>query len=280
MRHMRQNCEDSKQNGCDWSKCKKWKKCDWKKKCAPEDRRYPGREPAFQKKCEMKCKKQEIREQKQVLKEKKKELKCLKKEMKKLKKEAKKEIQQKKEKFAAKVVAHLDTEETSVQKAGASALHQWKVKNTGTQSWTGDVLATFQKGNKSIVAEGFEVLEVGTVQPGHVCYLPCMLNVPELAGTYTAIFRLTTTDGLSFGEPLRVVIEVEDEQPPKYEEVLSEPESNSFTSVPGSNIPKTIEDVPESAPEEPQEVKEEAAPAEPFAFAAELQQLKDMGFTV
>jgi len=203
-------------------------------------------------------------------------MKKLKHEMKKLKKEAKASL--KKELYDAQVVSHLDSEESSTQKAGTCILHQWKVKNTGTKAWNGDVLAMFQKGNQSIVADGFEVLDVGEVQPGHVCYLPLMLNVPELPGTYSAIYRMTDQSGRQFGEVLRVIIEVPDEEPPKYEEAqkMSTPSAPAFSSVPGSNIPKTIVDVPEEATEAPaEEVKE--APEEVFEHAVELQMLKDMG---
>jgi len=227
----------------------------------------------------MKSKKAEIKEQKKDIKMKKKELKSLKKEMKKLKKEAK-AVKKSSEPFAACVVGHLDTEENSVQKAGSCVLHQWKVKNIGTQTWVGDVLAVFNKGNETLVADGFEVLDVGEVQPGHVCYLPVMLNVPTLPGTYTVVYRMTNGNGKKFGEPLRVVIEVEDDSPPNYEEIVSEP-SSPLSAVPGS-IPKTISDVPEYVEPEPEaeEEVEEAAPAEPFAHAAELEQLKGMGFVM
>jgi len=289
--HMKKQCEENgsecppwMKGNCDWKKknCKwgEWKKC-WKnsceKQCEPEDRRDPARHCFAQKKAEFKSKKEDIREQKKELKEKKKEMKILKKEMKKLKKECKKSL--KKEKYAAEVVSHLDSEETSTQKPGTCVLHQWKVKNFGTEMWTGDVLATFAKGNRSIVAEGFDVLQVGEVQPGHVCYLPAMLNVPTLPGTYTAVFRMTTADGKRFGEPLRVVIEVEDDMPPKYEEAKEMPASPqpSFSSIPGNNIPKSIDiDVPKEQPKVVEEETVEAVP-EAFDYAVELQMLKDMG---
>merc|ERR1719493_563449 len=235
------------------------KNCGWKNSCepqsVPQDRRDPARDCFEEKKAEFQNKKQELKEQKKDLKEKKKE-------MKKLKKEAKASL--KKELYDAKVVSHLDSEESSTQKAGTCILHQWKVKNTGTKAWNGDVLAMFQKGNQSIVADGFEVLDVGEVQPGHVCYLPVMLEAPKLHGTYTAIFRMTNAEGRVFGEPLRVVVEVPDEDAlPSYEEVNEEaPKSSpfSFSSVPGSNIPKTIDfDPVEEAVKavEEEEVKEE-----------------------
>jgi len=296
--NMKKQCEENggcpwKKGSCDWKKKCDWKKnCDWKKKCewmkncgwknscepqsVPQDRRDPARDCFEEKKAEFQCMKQEVKEQKKDLKEKKKEMKKLKHEMKKLKKEAKASL--KKELYDAQVVSHLDSEETSTQKAGTCILHQWKVKNTGTKAWNGDVLAMFQKGNQSIVADGFEVLDVGEVQPGHVCYLPLMLNVPELPGTYSAIYRMTGESGRQFGEVLRVIIEVPDEEPPKYEEAkkMSAPSAPAFSSVPGSNIPKTIDDVPEEATEAPvEEVKE--APEEVFEHAIELQMLKDMG---
>merc|ERR1719346_770953 len=262
--NMKKQCEEN--GGCPWKKgsCGDWKKnCDWKKKCGwmkncgwknscepqsvPQDRRDPARDCFEEKKAEFQSKKQELKEQKKDLKD-------------------------------AKVVSHLDSEESSTQKAGTCILHQWKVKNTGTKAWNGDVLAMFQKGNQSIVADGFEVLDVGEVQPGHVCYLPLMLNVPELPGTYSAIYRMTDQSGRQFGEVLRVIVEVPDEEPPKYEEAkkMSAPSAPAFSSVPGSNIPKTIDDIPEEATEAPvEEVKE--APEEVFEHAIELQMLKDMG---
>jgi len=258
-------------------------KCAWKNSCAknwckPQSRRDEGSDQVAQKKEEMRCKKQEIKEQKREMKSKKQELKCLKKEMKKLKKEAK-AAQKSSAPFASCVVGHLDSEETSVQTAGSCVLHQWKVKNIGTQTWVGDVLAVFHKGNESVVADGFEVLDVGEVQPGHVCYLPIMINVPSVPGTYTVVYRMANGKGHKFGEPLRCVIEVEDEVAlPTYEEVASSPAPSSpLSTVPGS-IPQTINDVPEFVEPEAEEEVVEAAPAEPFAFATELQQLKDMGF--
>jgi len=282
---MKKHCEENggcpwKKGSCDWKKNCGWKKdCNWKNSCesqaVPQDRRDPARDIA-EKKAELQSKKQEVKEQKKELKEKKKEMKKLKHEMKKLKKEAKASL--KKDKYDSEVVSHLETEETSTQKAGTCVLHQWKVKNTGTEAWTGDVLAMFQKGNQSLVADGFEVLDVGQVAPGHVCYLPLMLNVPELPGTYSAIYRMTDGSGRQFGEVLRVIIEVPEEEPPKYEEAkkMSAPSAPAFSSVPGSNIPKTIDDVPEEVPEAPvEEVKE--VPEEVFEYAIELQMLKDMG---
>lgn len=270
-------------------------KCAWKNSCAknwckPQSRRDEGSDQVAQKKEEMRCKKQEIKEQKREMKSKKQELKSLKKEMKKLKKEAK-AAQKSSAPFASCVVGHLDSEETSVQTAGSCVLHQWKVKNIGTQTWVGDVLAVFHKGNESVVADGFEVLDVGEVQPGHVCYLPIMINVPSVPGTYTVVYRMANGKGQKFGEPLRCVIEVEDEVAlPTYEEVASSPAPSSpLSAVPGS-IPQTINDAPEVdepvviVPYRKLQKKEageevvEAAPAEPFAFATELQQLKDMGF--
>lgn len=290
--HMKKQCEENgsecppwMKGNCDWKKknCNwgEWKKC-WKnsceKRCKPEDRRDPARACFDQKKAEFKNKKAEVREQAKELGEKKKEMKILKKEMKKLKKECKKSLR--KEKYAAQVVSHLDSDETSTQKPGTCVLHQWKVKNVGTKTWFGDVLATFAKGNRSILAEGFDTLQVGEVQPGHVCYLPAMFDVPSLPGTYTAVFRMTTAEGMRFGEPLRVVIEVEDQEPPKSEEAKEMPTSpQPFSSVPGSNIPKSIDidDIPEKESTVFEEETVEAVPEEAFDYAVELQMLKDMG---
>lgn len=262
--------------------------------CTREYRRDPARDQVAQKKEELRSKKAELEEKKKEMKQKqkemkeqKKELKSMKKEVRKLKKEAK-AVKMTEIPYASVVVGHLDSEETSVQKAGSSVLHQWKVKNIGTEKWTGQVLAVLAQQSEGLVADGFELLDVGEVKPGHVCYLPVMLNVPTAPGPYQATYRMTTADGTRFGEPLNVYIEVPkgfQEAPPAYESVASSPTA-PLAAVPGS-IPQTINDepalrydVPEFVEPEAEEVEEEVqpAPTEPFAFASQLQQLQAMGF--
>merc|ERR1711963_649376 len=91
----------------------------------PENRRDPARsaqesqDKVAQKKEEVKKKQEEVREAKAKVEALKKEMKACKKEMKKEKKASKKAMKEAKKslkKFDAQVVAHLDTDEKSVQK--------------------------------------------------------------------------------------------------------------------------------------------------------------------
>merc|ERR1719194_293961 len=117
------------------------------------------------------------------MKEAKKSLKACKKEMKKEKKACKKAMKEAKKslkKFDAQVVAHLDTDEKSVQKPGTNVFKTWKVKNTGTEAWGEETMAVFCCGNKSLVVPGYEFLQVEPTLPGHVAYIHCLLQVPDV----------------------------------------------------------------------------------------------------
>merc|ERR1712051_527897 len=98
---------------------------------AEADHRDPAHEkqeanPVADKKAEVDQKKQEVREAKAKVKALKKEMKACRKEMKHAKKAQKKTAKA----LDGEVTGHLDLEEKSVQKAGATVLKTWKVKNT------------------------------------------------------------------------------------------------------------------------------------------------------
>merc|ERR1719507_436040 len=75
----------------------------------------------------------------------------------------------------AKLEAHLDMDQKSVQKAGACVLKTWKVKNTGHATWAEDTFISFQKGHERLIQPGYEVVSVGAVEPGQVAYVRIML---------------------------------------------------------------------------------------------------------
>jgi len=232
----------------------------------------------------VKKKQQEVREAKAKVKALKKEVKACKKEMKKAKK-AKKSLK----KFDAEVVGHLDTDEKSVQKPGSSVVKTWKVKNTGTEAWGENTMAVFLCGNKSLVVPGFEFLQVEPTLPGHVAYIHCMLQAPDVPGTYSLCYRLANMSG-KFGSKMMTEFEVVAENQGALNESTSTIETAiTFTSEPGSNseIPKEIEDHKEEVVASVAEL-EIPAPSAPFPstktdktkfkYAVELEQLKSMGF--
>jgi len=246
-----------------------------------EDRRDPARETQEEdlvaaKRAEVEQKKQEVREAKAKMKALKKEMKVCRKEMKKVKKEQKKSVK----KLDGEVTGHLDTEENSTQKPGAMVLKTWKVKNVGSTTWSEDTIAIFHSGNQSLVVPGYEVIQVGSVEPNDVAYIRCMLSVPDVEGTYSLTYRLSGPKG-KFGGRLTTEIEVVAEK-----EVSVEEPKVAFTSEPGKNIPAVI-DVADEDKEPPKAVEivepKPSAPVQPepvrqFQFQKQKEQLKMMGF--
>merc|ERR1712110_1063683 len=129
-------------------------------------------------------------------------MKACRKEMKKGKKQKKKQCK----KLDGEVTGHLDTEEKSVQIAGATVLKTWKVKNIGSTTWSEDTIAIFHSGNQSLVVPGYEVIQVGSLEPNDVAYIRCMLSVPDVEGTYSLTYRLSGPEG-KFGGRLTTEIE-------------------------------------------------------------------------
>jgi len=183
-----------------------------------------------------------------------KELKEKKKELKQAKKEAKKSSPKR---FASEVVGHLDLEETSTQVAGTYVLKTWKVKNTGTATWSEDTIASFKKGAKDMVTADSMNVMVGTVAPGEVTYIRAMFAIPEKAGKFKVVYRLQSPEAGKFGAPMKTFVVVEGAEE---REVVEEPE------------PEIV--VPEPEPE-----PVPSAPVEPtFEFEAQLTTLTSMGF--
>lgn len=183
----------------------------------------PSEERASELKSEIEAIKNEAKQCRKELKEKKKEKKQKIKELKKVKKEAKKVA---KTRYASKVVAHLDLEETSTQVPGTFVLKTWKVKNTGTVAWSEDTIATFKKGAKDVVTPDSMNVTVGSVAPGEVTYIRAMFSVPQNAGKYKVVYRLQAPEAGKFGAAMKTVIIVESSEEPK-PEPIAEPEPSA-----------------------------------------------------
>jgi len=201
--------------------------------------------------------------------------------MKKAKKQEKKNVKE----LDGEVTGHLDIEEKSVQQPGATVLKTWKVKNTGRVAWSEDTIAVFNSGNHSLIVPGYDVIQVGALEPNEVTYIRCMLSVPEVEGTYSVTYRMTGPKG-KFGG--RLTTEIEVAQPEKA--TSTDEKAVTFSSEPGKNIPSVIdltneeEEEVEAAPEERSVPKcAPSAPAQPekkFQFQKQKDQLKLMGFDI
>jgi len=229
--------------------------------------------------------KKEVREAKAKVRALKKEMRVAKKEMKKAKK-----AEKKKKALDGEVTGHLDVEEKSVQQPGATVLKTWKVKNTGKVAWCEDTIAVFNSGNHSLVVPGYDVIQVGALEPNDVAYIRCMLTVPEVEGTYNVTYRLSGPKG-KFGG--RLTTEIEVAKPEAKATESTDEKAVAFSSEPGKNIPSVIdltnEEEEEVWPEvlQPQPAKPSVplvAPSAPvipekkFQWQKQKDQLKAMGF--
>jgi len=244
----------------------------------------PEANPVADKKAEVQQKKQEVREAKAKVRALKKEMKACRKEMKKAQKK------EKKKKLDGEVTGHLDVDEKSVQQPGTNVLKTWKVKNTGTTVWCEDTIAVFNSGNHSLVVPGYDVIQVGALEPNDVAYIRCMLTVPEVEGTYNVTYRLSGPKG-KFGG--RLTTEIEVAKPEAKATESTDEKAVAFSSEPGKNIPSVIdltnEEEEEVWPEvsQPQPAKPSVplvAPSAPvipekkFQWQKQKDQLKAMGF--
>jgi len=244
----------------------------------------PEANPVADKKAEVQQKKQEVREAKAKVRALKKEMKACRKEMKKAQKK------EKKKKLDGEVTGHLDVDEKSVQQPGTNVLKTWKVKNTGTEVWCEDTIAVFNSGNHSLVVPGYDVIQVGALEPNDVAYIRCMLTVPEVEGTYNVTYRLSGPKG-KFGG--RLTTEIEVAKPEAKATESTDEKAVAFSSEPGKNIPSVIdltnEEEEEVWPEvsQPQPAKPSVplvAPSAPvipekkFQWQKQKDQLKAMGF--
>jgi len=242
---------------------------------SPADHRDSANEDnVTERRAEVEKKKEEVRAAKAKVKALKKEMKVCRKEMKKAKKQLRKKLD-------GEVTGHLDADEKSVQQPGATVLKTWKVKNTGSATWSEDTIAIFHSGNQSLVVPGYEVIHVGSVEPNSVAYIRCMLSVPEVEGTYSLTFRLSGPTG-KFGGRLTTefeVVEVEADEP-KQAGAPTDKEVTLTQPNLAKDVPKVIDLTKEE--EEPEvSVPQPSAPAPPkkkFQFEKQKDQLKLMGF--
>jgi len=238
---------------------------------SPADHRDSANEDnVAERRAEVEKKKEEVRAAQAKVKALKKEMKVCRKEMKKAKKQLRKKID-------GEVTGHLDADEKSVQQPGATVLKTWKVKNTGSATWSEDTIAIFHSGNQSLVVPGYEVVPVGSLEPNSVAYIRCMLSVPEVEGTYSLTYRLSGPAG-KFGGRLTTEFEVKADEPKQAEPTNKEVTLNQPNLA--KDVPKVIDLTKEE--EEPEvSVPQPSAPAPPkkkFQFQKQKDQLKLMGF--
>jgi polar amino acid transport system substrate-binding protein len=81
----------------------------------------------------------------------------------------------------------------------------WKVLNSGTCTWDSSYQLVFVSGNRM---GGQPTPVQGTVAPGQSYDIAVDMTAPLYAGDYSAIWNMENTDGIAFGQRLRVYVKV------------------------------------------------------------------------
>jgi hypothetical protein len=81
---------------------------------------------------------------------------------------------------------------------GAAFTKTWRLRNTGSCTWTSSYSLVFDHGD-SMGAAASTQLTTGTVAPGQTVDVSVSLTAPAVAGTYRGYFRLRNTSGVVFG---------------------------------------------------------------------------------
>lgn len=99
---------------------------------------------------------------------------------------------------AVQYVSDVTYVDDSEVKAGTSFTKTWRLKNTGSCTWTADYRLIFASGD-AMSAAAETVLTTGQTPPGETLDASVALVAPEGAGTYRGAFKLRAPDGTTFG---------------------------------------------------------------------------------
>eukprot|EP00359_Climacostomum_virens_P001591 CAMPEP_0204900086 /NCGR_PEP_ID=MMETSP1397-20131031/2244_1 /ASSEMBLY_ACC=CAM_ASM_000891 /TAXON_ID=49980 /ORGANISM="Climacostomum Climacostomum virens, Strain Stock W-24" /LENGTH=404 /DNA_ID=CAMNT_0052068161 /DNA_START=77 /DNA_END=1291 /DNA_ORIENTATION=- len=104
----------------------------------------------------------------------------------------------------ARFVDHANLKEGDTVSAGQQIHKIWRVKNIGNETWPVGTTLVFCKGD----LKG-ETTEVPPLAPGEEVEVGTVLRVPEQAGRYYAVWRLSSPCGQRFGDKLHVLLHAE-----------------------------------------------------------------------
>jgi len=92
---------------------------------------------------------------------------------------------------------------------GQAFVKSWRIKNTGTCTWTPLYYLDFNYGNNGQSAmSGVATPVTKNVNPGETYDMSINLVAPKDPGTYTAVWNMHNAQGMAFGESLWVAITV------------------------------------------------------------------------
>ena len=97
----------------------------------------------------------------------------------------------------ATFIDDVTVKDNTVFTAGDAFVKTWRIKNTGSCSWTKDYKIVFQNGNS--MSAPASVAFPATVNPGSTVDLSVPMNAPGNTGDYTGNWMLKAANGTVFG---------------------------------------------------------------------------------
>ena len=123
-------------------------------------------------------------------------------------------------------VADATIPDNTVMSPGQTFVKTWTLQNTGTCTWDTSFTMRFFSGDQMSGGSGTVSSAVAPGQQGNVSVT---LTAPLTAGTYTGNWRLADNSGITFGEIVDVVIDVNGS--------VTETPANTATDTPGTFTP-------------------------------------------
>lgn len=173
----------------------------------------------------------------------------------------------------AQVVQELSIPKNSVCLPGVKLTKAWRVRNTAAP-WAPGVALKHISGHPFLIAEEADKFSTEVpVFPRREIDVKLGFVTPGVAGAYSGVYRLVSSEGEEFGQELRIDIQVIDTPQEQPEEPAIISESKEF-EVDFEVVPAVAGQDQVQQQEQPQE----ASPVQEYKFQAQLNQLHKIGF--
>lgn len=179
----------------------------------------------------------------------------------------------------ARFVSDVSVEDGIYLNPGQAFVKIWKMRNEGTVAWSEGTRLLFVGGDKLAPVEH---VAVPSIEPGAEVDIAVDMTAPSKPGRYVSYWRLTTADGVRFGQRVwtDVIVATEEKEEKSPAPVTMDVEPKTIeTAKPVEATPPQVTEpaqvfVPAPVVQQPQPVVQQPVP-----ISAEHQQLVEMGFT-
>jgi len=179
-------------------------------------------------------------------------------------------------KLLARFVCDVTIEDGTVLKPNQAFVKTWKLRNEGSCDWPNGTRLIFVGGD-NLSKDSY--VGVPALSPESSSEISVSMTTPELPGRYVGYWRLSTMDGIRFGQRIWVDIIVEDVKAERSMDFQVENQVEKVTEVPEV---KPIEVIQVEKPAEPvqveKQVEEPVQVEKQVEISPQHQQLIDMGF--